>query len=251
VKRLLQSLAHAFGVEVRRYPAAPLRPSFPPDVTTSERAILTRIAPFTMTSVERQLALIRAVRHVVHAGIAGAVVECGVWRGGSSMAAALTLRQEGRTDRDLYLYDTFSGMTAPTDADRTAEGELAREMMARDDSPGGVRAIAGIEDVRANMAATGYPAARLHFVAGAVEQTIPAQAPAGPIALLRLDTDWYESTKHELTHLFPRLVEGGVLIIDDYGHWDGARRAVDDYLAGLPKRYLLSRIDYTGRMIVK
>jgi hypothetical protein len=84
-----------------------------------------------------------------------------------------------------------------------------------------------------------------------VEQTIPASSPRGAIALLRLDTDWYESTKHELLHLFPLLERGGILIIDDYGHWQGARRAVDEYLSQLPHSYFLHRIDYTGRLIVK
>jgi O-methyltransferase len=69
--------------------------------------------------------------------------------------------------------------------------------------------------------------------------------------LLRLDTDWYDSTRHELVHLFPRLSQGGVLIIDDYGHWKGARQAVDDYLKESGTRLLLNRIDYTGRIAVK
>ena len=110
--------------------------------------------------------------------------------------------------------------------------------------------IAGIEDVTENMRATGYPMERVHLVRGPVETTIPEHAPA-TIALLRLDTDWYSSTKHELEHLYPRLVARGVLIIDDYGHWEGARGAVDEYLATLPVKPLLSRIDYTGRCCVK
>ena len=90
------------------------------------------------------------------------------------------------------------------------------------------------------MASTGYPPDRVRYVKGPVERTIPDRLPGGPIALLRLDTDWYESTRHELLHLFPLLSPGGVLIIDDYGHWSGARKAVDEYLGGLavPYRYL-------------
>ena len=79
--------------------------------------------------------------------------------------------------------------------------------------------------------------------------TLPASAPS-QIALLRLDTDWYESTRHELEHLYPRLATGGVLIVDDYGHWEGARKATDEHLAAHPA-LLLSRSDYTGRMAVK
>jgi hypothetical protein len=248
---LLRRIVRALGFDIRRYPPRPLPPALPPDLSAQEREVVSRVAPYTMTSVERQVALVQAVRHIVRAGVPGCLVECGVWRGGSSMAAALTLLQEGRGDRHLYLYDTFEGMTPPTDADRNADGALARDLLASDASPAGVRAIANLDDVRRNMASTGYPADHVHFVAGPVERTLPAEAPGEPIALLRLDTDWYESTKHELMHLFPRLVEGGILIIDDYGHWEGARRAVDEYLAALPRRYLLHRIDYTGRLGVK
>ena len=100
------------------------------------------------------------------------------------------------------------------------------------------------------MASTGYPANQISYVRGPVEQTIPITVPES-IALLRLDTDWHASTRHELDYLFPRLVKGGVLIIDDYGHWQGARKAVDDYIAANKLNLLLSRIDYTGRLAVK
>ena len=98
------------------------------------------------------------------------------------------------------------------------------------------------------LVGTGYPEQRLHFVPGLVEETIPAQVPEG-ISLLRLDTDYYASTKHELTHLYPRIAAGGVLLIDDYGHWAGCKKAVDEYLASRDP-VLLHRIDYTGRVTV-
>ena len=88
------------------------------------------------------------------------------------------------------------------------------------------------------------------MVPGLVEDTVPSQAPE-VIALLRLDTDWYKSTWHELEHLYPRLSVGGVLIIDDYGHWEGARRAVDEFIEAKGLRLFLSRIDYTGRLAIK
>jgi len=100
------------------------------------------------------------------------------------------------------------------------------------------------------MRSIAYPQSLVHFVKGRVEDTLPAQAPQR-IALLRLDTDWYESTIHELRSLWDRLSIGGILIVDDYGHWAGARRAVDEFIAGLPGPPLLSRIDYSGRLAVK
>jgi O-methyltransferase len=83
-----------------------------------------------------------------------------------------------------------------------------------------------------------------------VEDTIPASVPE-QIALLRLDTDWYESTKCELEILFPRLVKGGVIIIDDYGCWQGARKAVDEYFNKNNIAILLNRMDDTGRIGIK
>jgi hypothetical protein len=196
----------------------------------------------SMTGPERLYGLYDAVRYVHARKIPGSIVECGVWRGGSSMMAALTLQQLGDTSRDLYLYDTFTGMSAPTEHDvdingRTAESRWREGWVA-----------ASLEDVQANMRSTGYPQERITYVRGMVEETIPETIP-DQIALLRLDTDFYESTAHELEHLYPRLTPGGVLIVDDYGNWQGARKAVDEYFAAEP--LLFSRIDYTARQAVK
>ena len=225
-------------------------PALPPDIDDEARGVISTVAPYTMTSPERILALRDAVQHVCRHAIEGDVVECGVWRGGSMMAAAVTLLQEGHRRR-LHLFDTFEGMPPPGAEDRDIGGVAADELLADEDrQTGSTWAYGPLEDVRRNLFSTGYPPELIRFVPGRVEETIPAEAPER-IAVLRLDTDWYESTRHELIHLFPRLSVGGVLIIDDYGHWKGARKAVDDYLAATGNRLLLSRIDYTGRMAVK
>ncbi|MFM8414705.1 MAG: TylF/MycF/NovP-related O-methyltransferase [Planctomycetota bacterium] len=224
--------------------------SLPPDIDAATRAIVEAVAPFTMTSPERIVALRDAVRHACRHRIPGDIVECGVWRGGSMMAAALALLELGER-RTLHLFDTFEGMPPPGDVDRDIAGVPAAGLLAAEDrQTGDTWAWSPLEDVRANVLSTGYPAKFVRFVPGRVEETIPAHAPER-IAVLRLDTDWYESTRHELEHLFPRLAVGGVLIIDDYGHWQGARRAVDEYLASTGTRLFLSRIDYTGRLAIK
>jgi hypothetical protein len=166
------------------------------------------------------------------------------------MAAALTLMDEGDTSRELYLYDTFEGMPEPTDADRSYDGVPADVQLSETPKGEGVWCYSSLDEVKTNLALTKYPAERIHYIQGKVEETLPANNPP-PLALLRLDTDWYESTKHELEHLFPLLAEGGFLIIDDYGHWEGARKAVDEFLASSPKKYFLHRIDNTGRLIIK
>ncbi|MBV8115340.1 MAG: class I SAM-dependent methyltransferase [Silvibacterium sp.] len=206
-----------------------------------------------MLSVERILANVRAVDHIVRRRIPGDVVERGVWRGGSSMAMAMGLRGRSDTQRTLWMYDTYEGMTDPTDADKVHYGNDAKELMKtarQDEKPENslILAAASLEVVQNNMRSTGYPVDRIRYVKGPVEETIPGSLP-DRIALLRIDTDWYESTRHELVHLYPRLSSGGILIIDDYGHWQGARKAVDEYFQGSGP--FLNRIDYTGRLAVK
>jgi len=225
--------------------------TYPPDFSKEEVALCESVSDITMTSPERVVALRDAVEHLIANGIQGDVVECGVWRGGSMVVVAKTLLAHGDV-RDLYLCDTFEGMSAPTEHDRSFDAKSASSMLGGSARQEGrtVWCVAGEEDVRHNVGQTGYPSDRVHYVRGKVEDTLPAAAPER-IALLRLDTDWYESTKHELEVLYPRLVDGGVLILDDYGYWQGARKAVDEYFAKATKKPLLHRIDLTGRMVVK
>lgn len=223
-----------------------------PDLEPEFVALQAEIAPFTMTSKERQHALYAAVNYIERCKIPGDIVECGVWKGGSTMLAARTLMARGSTERSIYLYDTYAGMSEPTPEDVNLHGSAAAGKW-EESQQGAINTwdYASLEEVRANVSSTGYPQEKVHYVKGPVEETIPATLPNGSIALLRLDTDWYASTKHELVHLFPLLVPGGVLVIDDYGHWQGARQAVDEYFkeTGIP--ILLNRIDYTGRIAVK
>ncbi len=220
-----------------------------PDFSDSERAIITQCAPYTMTSIERLAALLNAMTYVTENKIPGDIVECGVWRGGSMMLIARSLLAHGDTSRNLYLYDTFEGMPAPTNRDKSLEGLPADQLLSREPRNTGIWCYATIEDVRENLLSTGYPKDKIHLIKGKVEDTIPGVIP-DKIALLRLDTDWYESTKHELHFLFPLLDPAGILIIDDYGHWQGARAAVDEYFKEQKKTVYLHRVDYTARLLV-
>ena len=240
VRRLLERLGYRI-VSTRSLPA---------DMSQEELAIYDLVRPYTMTTVERILALVRATRYVIEAGIPGHFVECGVWKGGSTMAVARALQGMGVTDRQLFMFDTFTGMTSPGNEDRDANGRLASEVLDQRGAADEIWARASLDTVRSAMDLTGYPLDNVQMIPGRVETTLPDRAPDA-IALLRLDTDWYQSTKHELVHLFPRLNRHGVLIIDDYGHWEGARRAVDEYLQETHTRIFLSRIDYTGRIAIK
>jgi O-methyltransferase len=227
-----------------------ITPTSPDEIEPEHLAVIRRVHSYTMTTPARILSCIDAVEYVVRNRLPGAVAECGVWRGGSAMAMALTLVRLGDINRDLYLFDTFEGMSAPSGADVDGTGAAAVDRLEAADRDESIWAYAPLEQVRQAIFGTGYPPDRVHLVQGRVEETLPGQAPE-QISVLRLDTDWYESTKHELIHLFPRLVRGGVLLLDDYGFWRGARKAVDEYTAQHDLPLLLHRIDYTGRAAVK
>jgi O-methyltransferase len=208
----------------------------------------------TAASTERLYALYSAIKYLVASGIPGDVVECGVWRGGNCMLAALTLMTLGDDTRHLWLYDTFQGMSEPTDRDRDVYGGSAREMRGQPFTPEGrptpFQFIASRDDVAANMDATGFPSNRLRFIEGRVEDTLPASRPE-QIALLRLDTDWHQSTAHSMRHLYPLLAPGGVLLLDDYGDWPAVRDAVHECLDELGEVLMLHRIDNTGRIAIR
>jgi O-methyltransferase len=260
MERILKAAAGSLGYRIERKTRNGVFPSaeeFPPDFTVQEQEIFRSVAGYTMTSRERVVSLIRAVQYVERYQILGAFVECGVWRGGSMMAVAKALLAAGSADRDLFLFDTYSGMPEATDSDVDVFGRSGTVLLAglRKRSPeeqaeDNIVAECPVEAVRANLISTGYPSDKLHFVEGRVEDTIPGYAPER-IALLRLDTDWHQSTRHELVHLFPRISSRGVLIIDDYGHWLGARLAVDEFFDGNREPIFLSRVDYTGRIAIR
>jgi O-methyltransferase len=255
MQTIARELLRPFRRKARKGPASARSPrslpGYPADFAAEEIATIEAVAHSTMTSPERIVSLVRATAHVARAAIPGDFVECGVWKGGSMMAVALTLQRLNETGRTLHLFDTFQGMPAAGQADRDHAGRSADEnrrisRWATSES----WCLAGLEEVRKNMQSTDYPSDRIRYIAGRVEATIPAHAPE-KIALLRLDTDWYESTRHELEHLYPRLVPGGVLIFDDYGYWQGVRQATDEYIATLKRPPLLCRIDACASMAVK
>lgn len=247
VLKLIDSLGYRIERKTGAEPG-----SLPPDFSQEVARTVNAVRGFTMTSPERICSLVDAVEYIVRNKVPGEIVECGVWKGGSMMAIALTLLRLRAADRRLYLFDTFDGMPPASDVDRDLHGAGAEQLLdaTKKSSEALIWAMAQIEEVRKNMGSTDYPPGLVDYVEGRVEETIPSKAPQR-ISLLRLDTDWFESTKHELVHLFPRLSEGGVLIIDDYGHWQGARKAVDEYIATSGVPILLCRIDYTGRIAIK
>lgn len=205
-------------------------------------------SPFSMTAKEAMYSLYLSVNYVVRNNIPGDFVECGVWKGGSALMAALTLRELGDDQRTFWLYDTYDGMTKPTEADIDSSGGKALDYIEQWGDEGRW-CYANLEAVKSTFEALGFSGDRFRFVVGDVVQTIPANLPK-KISILRLDTDWYESTKAEMEFLYPLLLEGGVLIVDDYGHWAGSRKAVDEYFSTGPLP-LLNRINIGVRFAIK
>ena len=220
-----------------------------PEASPIQAQMMAEALEISMTSPERMWALLTAVEYIEANGIPGDLVECGVWKGGSTYLMARALRESESIDRDIWLYDTFEGMPPPTEFDVRQGGKSAEQLLSeqadqKEDSL--VWAISPQSEVEDNMRRSGYPFDSFHFVKGLVEDTLEQTAPQS-IAIARLDTDWYSSTKHELDVLMPRMASGGVVIIDDYGDWDGSRRAVEEYIESAPWKPLLQRIDHTGR----
>ena len=214
--------------------------------------ILQLVEGRSMTSRLHQYTTWSAVRYAITNSIPGAFVECGTWRGGHPIIAAHTLLQMGCSDREIVVFDTFVGMPPPAECDvRLEDGHRAQDLLAAEPSLPGVNNIwcnASIEDVADGLLYTGYPRDRVRLVKGLVEDTLEEHAPE-QISVLRLDTDWYESTAHEFRVLWPRVASGGVVIIDDYDWWGGCRRATDEYLATLRFQPLLVRPG-AGRVLI-
>lgn len=203
------------------------------------------VRPYTMITEEAAFLNYQCINYLEDNNIPGDIVECGVWRGGSCMLMALTLLKRGNTSRKIYMYDTFEGMSEPTSEDVNVYNNVAQSWLQEQKRTNNyIHGDTGwcqatIEDVENNMKKTQYPLNNIMFVKGKVEQTIPDTLPE-KIALLRLDTDWYESTKHEMGYLYPQLVNDGVVLLDDYYYWIGSRKAVDEYLLKCsPKPFLV------------
>ena len=205
---------------------------------------------YTSTTDVRMYALYQAVRYIVDANISGDIVECGVYKGGSMMLVAHTLKELNTTNRKLYLYDTFKGMDKPTEGEQAYGNKITSLEVWGEKANKNYNewCYASLSDVKHNMSLTKYPKENLIFIKGRVEETISKKIPE-KIGILRLDTDFYNSTKHELNHLFPLLQKGGVLIIDDYGSHTGSKKACDEYFSDNP--VLFNRIDGSARLVIK
>ena len=261
IRRILNKFFKPFGYQLikKNYEL-----KFPVETNKDEREFISDIlfpmandvnlVPLSMVSVERLWAVISATKYLVENNIDGDMVECGVWRGGCSIAIARTLKKLG-SNKKVYLFDTFEGMTKPTSFDRNAlTKDLAIKKFKKLQKDNHNKwCYASLDDVKNSFMKYNLLDMAV-FIKGDVNSTLnDLKNLPEKISLLRLDTDWYESTKKELDILYPLLQRKGVLMVDDYGHWEGAQKAVDEYIRKIqtgskPMQWVL---DYTGRGYIK
>ena len=250
IGRVVQAAIRRFGYELQAV-STPSR-NYPADLDSGFEEVWSRLPPTIRGVNIRLFTTYVAVRHIIRARIEGDFVECGVYQGRQALMMAHTLTALGVTDRELCLYDTFTGMTEPGPKDHKDPARpqaSAAETWAKWDA--GSWKGASIEEVQGNLRTCNYRQDRIRLIEGDVLQTLPNTRP-DQIALLRLDTDFYESTKHELDTLYKRVTTGGIIIIDDYGRWGGQRAAVDEYFDDLGEAApMLIRTGSAERVCVK
>jgi O-methyltransferase len=201
-------------------------------------ALYRQVRGHTMCSNRRLRGLYRAMQYVVSHNISGDVVECGTARGGSAALMALTLRRL-KSPRRIWLFDTFEGLPAPTAQD--PDFEIANLFAGS--------CVGSLEEVLAFFKRLNI-AEEAVFVKGLFQQTLPSSS-VEQIAALHVDGDWYESVKTCLDALYDRVADGGMIQFDDYGYWQGARKAIDEFFKQRGITAPLERLDYSGRFLIK
>ena len=225
----------------------------PAEFSDEELNLLSDIGDLTQVGVRGLIATMMACRHVIKRKLEGDFVECGVWRGGCSILAANMFKLHG-VSKKIYLFDTFEGMTPPTEYDFKEISGLSALGKFTDNQRDGFNQwnYSAIDEVKENFRKADLLSDNIIFIKGDVSETLGNKENLPEkISLLRLDTDFYESTKSELEVLYPLLTIGGNLIIDDYGVWAGPRKATDEYFALHNNSPSFHFIDFGGRIGTK
>jgi hypothetical protein len=202
-----------------------------------------------------------AIKYIISNNIEGCIVECGVDSGRMEKIFIEELKNHKQV-RDIYMFDTFSGLTEPGVNDYAAENGPQQyntvELLYNEwknkqiDNNTNGWCYTPLQQVNDNLKSTGYPSNKLFYIVGDVRKTlnnnnnIPEK-----IAILRLDTDWYDSSKIELEKLFPNVVEGGIVIFDDYFFWNGQKVATDEYFSEINETYDFVKINNQTAAIFK
>ena len=254
LKRLLNSIAHKMG-----YAVVEAGDHCTYDLEQEARQHIDAVRSHTMVVYEKLVTLYQQAVFCERQGLAGSFVECGTWKGGAVGLMALANLAHGQTRRDLHLFDSFAGIPEPNAAvDGESAVRFAREAGGKAD--GQLVALKNAYRETGTLAANkelleeriGYPKTHLHYHEGWFQDTLPqTAAELGDIAILRLDGDWYDSTRVCLQHLYDKVVRGGFIIIDDYGCYAGCKKAVDEYMQENAINAYLHHIDREARYWLK
>jgi O-methyltransferase len=218
------------------------------EVNKYEKKLINKCLQYSMTNFERMWSLIQSFHHVRQESLVGDFVECGVWKGGNIILLK-KLIEKFNFKKSIYGFDTFEGMVEPSFYDVNYNNKSAKKMFDEHKKKEIGFAMCSLDDVKRNIKKNTKPD-NIFLIKGKVENTLKNKKKLPKkISILRLDTDFYESTKIELEILFPRLVKGGVLIVDDYGFWKGAKKAVDEYFCDY--RQFMHYVDHSCRLLIK
>ena len=222
------------------------------ELSKKDYELINLIKNYSMTPKIRIYNLMQALKHLKIKKIEGDYVECGVWKGGNILLFKKFLESENSRQRNIYAFDTFEGMTDPDKNDfEISTNNTAIKLLQKDkNKKTNVWGICNLDQVKKNISKHTKDLNNIYFIKGDVEKTLnEIKNIPEKISLLRLDTDWYKSTKKELEVLYEKVSSGGVIIIDDYGHWGGSKKAVDEFFSN--KYVWMHYVDYACRLIIK
>ena len=252
LKPILKKIINKLGYNISHsHYSKPSNQNIVPEANDREQSIMSTALKYSMGTKPRMWSLIQSIKHIKNHDIDGDIVECGVWKGGNIICASL-MCDLLKMDRTLWAYDTYEGMSEPEDIDICLVNQTSAKPQYEANQKENINTwcYSSFEEVRQNFKKELTNIEHIKMIKGSVEETLDDDnnIPQS-ISILRLDTDWYQSTKKELDVLYPKLKSGGVLIIDDYGHWKGSRQAVDEYFQN--KTIWLHRVDYACRLHIK
>ena len=250
MKKIINSLLAKFGLKITKLHEGSY--GFPIELNSSFVDVISHVRKneLSMTSINSLQITALACEYVERNNINGDFVECGVWRGGNSLIAA-DIFQHYKNDRTVFMFDTFSGMTEPSENEEDLLGDDSPQEFFNNNRNGEVTnwCLSEIEEVRNSFLSYGIDQNKFRLIKGDVSDTLK-DCKVENISILRLDTDWYESTKLELEVLWPKLSSGGIIIIDDYGKWSGSKKAVDEFFSSRLRPFFVP-VDGAMRIGVK
>ena len=223
------------------------------ELKNDDAKLISVVSKYSMTPKIRIYNLLQALRHIKQKNIDGDFVECGVWKGGNIILFKKFLENELKnSNKKIFAYDTYEGMNQPSEEDYNLTSKVSAKILLKKEKnkDSNIWGISKIEDVKKNISENVKNLDNINFIKGEVEQTLNSEKNLPlKISILRLDTDWYLSTKKELEVLYDRVSSGGIIIIDDYGHWNGSKKAVDEFFSN--KYVWMHYVDYACRLIIK